>query len=155
MQGNHSRSVRGVVRGMHFSVDPGQAKLVRCARGEILDVVVDIRRGSPAFGRWAGVTLDDRDHRMLYVPGRLRARLRRRQRGGRRRLRLLGVLRARRASAASPRTTREVGIAWPPGERIVSARDAAGPTLAEIADDLPFAYPGPAARATASRPSSR
>jgi dTDP-4-dehydrorhamnose 3,5-epimerase len=66
VQANHSRSGKGVLRGMHFQ--PGMAKLVRCARGAILDVVVDIRAGSPAFGRWEGVELDDRDHRQLYVP---------------------------------------------------------------------------------------
>ena len=51
VQDNHARSTRGVLRGMHFSVDPGQVKLVRCARGRVLDVVVDIRSGSPTFGR--------------------------------------------------------------------------------------------------------
>jgi dTDP-4-dehydrorhamnose 3,5-epimerase len=66
VQDNHSRSARGVVRGMHFQ--PGQAKLVRCARGAILDVLVDIRPGSPAFGRWEGYRLDDEAHRQLYVP---------------------------------------------------------------------------------------
>ena len=66
VQDNHSRSGRGVLRGMHFQ--PGQAKLVRCARGAILDVVVDIRPGSPSFGRWESVRLDDEDHRQLYVP---------------------------------------------------------------------------------------
>ena len=66
VQDNHSRSRRGVLRGMHFQL--GQAKLVRCSRGAILDVVVDIRPGSPSFGRWEGVELDDRTHRQLYVP---------------------------------------------------------------------------------------
>jgi dTDP-4-dehydrorhamnose 3,5-epimerase len=66
VQGNHSRSGKGVLRGMHFQ--PGMAKLVRCARGAILDVVVDIRPGSPSFGSWEAVQLDDRDHRQLYVP---------------------------------------------------------------------------------------
>jgi dTDP-4-dehydrorhamnose 3,5-epimerase len=66
VQDNHSRSGRGVLRGMHFQ--PGQAKLVRCARGAILDVVVDIRQGSASFGRWEGVRLDDETHRQLYVP---------------------------------------------------------------------------------------
>ena len=66
LQSNHSRSGKGVLRGMHFQ--PGMAKLVRCARGAILDVVVDIRAGSPSFGRWEGVELDDRDHHQLYVP---------------------------------------------------------------------------------------
>ena len=57
VQDNHSRSVRGVVRGMHFSVGAGQAKLIRCARGAIVDVAVDIRQGSPTFGRWDAVRL--------------------------------------------------------------------------------------------------
>ena len=66
VQDNHSRSGRGVLRGMHFQ--PGQAKLVRCARGAILDVVVDIRPGSESFAAWEGVELDDEGHRQLYVP---------------------------------------------------------------------------------------
>jgi dTDP-4-dehydrorhamnose 3,5-epimerase len=66
VQDNHSRSARGVLRGMHFQ--PGMAKLVRCGRGAILDVLVDIRAGSPSFGAWEGFQLDDRDHRQLYVP---------------------------------------------------------------------------------------
>ena len=66
VQDNHSRSGRGVLRGMHFQ--PGQAKLVRCPRGAILDVVVDIRPGSPGFGAWESFRLDDETHLQLYVP---------------------------------------------------------------------------------------
>lgn len=66
VQDNHSRSARGVLRGMHFQ--PGQAKLVRCARGAIVDVIVDIRPGSQSFGRWAAFPLDDEGHHQLYVP---------------------------------------------------------------------------------------
>jgi dTDP-4-dehydrorhamnose 3,5-epimerase len=66
VQDNHSRSRRGVVRGMHFQ--PSQAKLVRCARGAILDVIVDIRPSSETFGRWEAFELDDRSHRQLYCP---------------------------------------------------------------------------------------
>src|SRR5665213_655546 len=58
IQDNHSRSTRGVVRGMHFHIGAGVAKLVRCARGRILDVAVDLRRGSPTYGQWEGVELD-------------------------------------------------------------------------------------------------
>lgn len=68
VQDNHSRSGRGVVRGMHFSIGEGQAKLVRCARGRIWDVVVDLRRESPTFGRWEAHELDDERLRQLYVP---------------------------------------------------------------------------------------
>src|SRR3954471_18951540 len=66
VQDNHSRSRRGVVRGMHFQ--PGQAKLVRCARGTILDVLVDIRPGSPTFGQWEAYELSDAEGPQLYCP---------------------------------------------------------------------------------------
>jgi dTDP-4-dehydrorhamnose 3,5-epimerase len=66
VQDNHSRSRRGVLRGMHFQ--PGQSKLVRCARGSILDVIVDIRPDSLSFGRWEGFPLDDETHHQLYIP---------------------------------------------------------------------------------------
>jgi dTDP-4-dehydrorhamnose 3,5-epimerase len=66
VQHNHSRSAHGVLRGMHFQ--PGMAKLVRCARGSILDVLVDIRPESPAFGRWEGFELNDENHHQLYCP---------------------------------------------------------------------------------------
>jgi dTDP-4-dehydrorhamnose 3,5-epimerase len=66
VQDNQSRSAHGVLRGMHFQ--PGMAKLVRCARGRIFDVLVDIRPGSPSFGRWEGFELDDEKHLQLYCP---------------------------------------------------------------------------------------
>jgi dTDP-4-dehydrorhamnose 3,5-epimerase len=66
VQDNHSRSRRGVVRGMHFQ--PGMAKLLRCPRGAILDVLVDIRSGSPTFGRWEAFELNDETHLQLYAP---------------------------------------------------------------------------------------
>ncbi len=68
VQENHSRSVRGTLRGLHFQAPPGQAKLVRVARGAIHDVVVDIRRRSPTFGQHVAVTLDDVEHRQIYIP---------------------------------------------------------------------------------------
>jgi dTDP-4-dehydrorhamnose 3,5-epimerase len=70
VQDNHSRSRRGVLRGLHYQVERPQGKLVRVSRGRVFDVAVDVRRGSPHFGRWFGITLDDRDHRMLYIPPR-------------------------------------------------------------------------------------
>lgn len=66
VQDNHSRSAHGVLRGMHLQ--PGMAKLVRCARGRILDVLVDVRPDSPGFGRWESFELDDERHRQLYCP---------------------------------------------------------------------------------------
>ena len=69
VQDNHSQSTRGVLRGLHYQRPPkAQAKLVRVLRGEIFDVAVDIRRGSPTYGQWVGVTLSAQDSRMLYVP---------------------------------------------------------------------------------------
>ena len=66
VQDNHSRSGRGVIRGMHFQ--PGMAKLVRCARGRVYDVVVDVRPESSAFGRWEAFELNDANHHQLYCP---------------------------------------------------------------------------------------
>lgn len=66
VQHNHSRSRRGIVRGMHFQ--PGMAKLVRCVRGAIFDVAVDIRPQSETFGEWEGFELGDEHHRQLYCP---------------------------------------------------------------------------------------
>lgn len=69
VQDNHSRSTRGVLRGLHYQLPPAaQGKLVRCIRGEIWDVAVDIRRSSPNFGRSVGFTLSEENKRMLYIP---------------------------------------------------------------------------------------
>src|SRR3954451_8539928 len=68
VQDNHSRSRQGTLRGIHFQTHPGQGKLVRCARGAVFDVVVDLRRDSPTFGEWEGVVLDDERHHQLWIP---------------------------------------------------------------------------------------
>ncbi|MFO0819767.1 MAG: dTDP-4-dehydrorhamnose 3,5-epimerase [Pirellulales bacterium] len=68
LQDNLSRSVRGVLRGLHYQVEHPQGKLIGVVRGEIWDVVVDLRKNSPTFGRWSGVTLSDANHRQLWVP---------------------------------------------------------------------------------------
>jgi dTDP-4-dehydrorhamnose 3,5-epimerase len=69
VQDNYSHSVCGVLRGLHYQKQPkAQGKLVSVIRGEIFDVAVDIRKGSPTYGRWVGVYLSSRNHRMLYVP---------------------------------------------------------------------------------------
>ncbi|SFP33141.1 dTDP-4-dehydrorhamnose 3,5-epimerase [Amycolatopsis arida] len=67
-QSNHSRSVRGTIRGVHFAeTPPGQAKYLYCPRGALLDVVLDVRVGSPTFGRWEAVRLDDTEFRAVYL----------------------------------------------------------------------------------------
>jgi dTDP-4-dehydrorhamnose 3,5-epimerase len=68
VQANHSRSKRGVLRGLHFQTAPGQPKLVYCVRGSIWDVAVDIRQGSPTFGQYFGQELSDTNHYQVYLP---------------------------------------------------------------------------------------
>jgi dTDP-4-dehydrorhamnose 3,5-epimerase len=138
VQDNHSRSARGVLRGMHFSIGAGQAKLVRCARGRILDVVVDLRQGSATYGQWESHHLEDETARQLYIP--------------------VGFAHGfcvlsdvadvtykcstyydgsveRGFHYADP----DVAIAWPHDvELLVSERDTQAPRLAEIAAEMPF-----------------
>jgi dTDP-4-dehydrorhamnose 3,5-epimerase len=141
IQDNHSRSAHGVVRGLHFHIGDGVAKLVRCARGRILDVAVDLRRGSPTYARWEAVELDDESMRELYLP--------------------VGFAHGfcvvsdvadvlyKQTAYYDPAVERgiawddpDVGIEWPlpAAELIVSERDARAPRLAEIAPELPFVY---------------
>jgi dTDP-4-dehydrorhamnose 3,5-epimerase len=69
VQDNHSRSAHGVLRGLHYQIHPAaQGKLVRVVRGEVFDVAVDIRQGSPTFGQWVGMRLSGDQFRMLYIP---------------------------------------------------------------------------------------
>jgi dTDP-4-dehydrorhamnose 3,5-epimerase len=141
VQDNHSRSSHGVVRGMHFQIGAGVAKLVRCARGRILDVVVDLRAGSPTYGQWEGVELDQETMRELYVPVGFAH----------------GFCVLSEEADVLYKQTRyydqavERGIAWddpevaiswplPAEELIVSARDAQAPRLAEMAHELPFQW---------------
>ena len=68
VQDNHSVSKKGVVRGLHYQVNPGQSKLVRVTRGEIFDVAVDIRKQSPTYGKWWGLSLSETNNFQLYIP---------------------------------------------------------------------------------------
>ena len=139
VQDNHSRSAQGVVRGIHFDVT-GQAKVIRCVRGAILDVLVDLRRGSPDFGRWEGFELSDENHHQLYVPPGF-------GHGFCVTSEIADVV-YKLSSYYDPSTERgfayddpEVGIEWPADGLKVSERDANAPSLAEIAADLPFRHP--------------
>ena len=69
VQDNHSKSVKGVLRGLHYQKEPfAQGKLVRCIKGRIFDVAVDIRKGSPTFGKWVGYELSEENKLMLWIP---------------------------------------------------------------------------------------
>ena len=141
VQDNHSRSAHGVVRGMHFQIGAGTSKLVRCGRGAIWDVVVDIRKGSPSYGQWEGAELTDENHHMLYVP--------------------IGFAHGfvvesdvadvvyKCSAYYDPSTERgiaysdpEIAIEWPDVELIRAERDANAPLLSEVEGELPFVYEG-------------
>jgi dTDP-4-dehydrorhamnose 3,5-epimerase len=68
VQDNHSRSAKGVLRGLHYQIQQPQGKLVRVVRGSVFDVAVDIRKSSPTYGKWVGVELSEDNHRQLWVP---------------------------------------------------------------------------------------
>ncbi len=140
VQHNHSRSRQGILRGMHFQ--PEMGKLVRCVRGAIFDVVVDIRRGSPRFGEWEAFALDDEHHHQLYCPDGFAHGF----------CVLSEVADVIYGCTAYYDPAGEggfcyhdpdVGIQWPSSiELVASARDASAPRLAQIADSLPFEYRG-------------
>jgi dTDP-4-dehydrorhamnose 3,5-epimerase len=134
-QANISVSAAGVVRGIHYAdVPPGQAKYVTCIRGAVLDVIVDVRVGSPTFGRWEAVRLDDEDRACVYLAEGL----------GHGFCALTDDATLTYLCSQTYNPTGEhavhpldpdVGIRWPTAEPLISARDAAAPTLAEAASD--------------------
>jgi dTDP-4-dehydrorhamnose 3,5-epimerase len=141
VQDNHSRSSAKIVRGMHFQIGEGAAKLVRCGRGAIWDVVVDLRKGSPTYGQWEGHELSDANFHMFYVPIGFAH--------GFCVLSEVADVFYKQSNYYSDDFERgisycdaEVGIEWPipVDELIPSDRDRAAPTLSEIASELPFRY---------------
>lgn len=137
VQHNHSRSGRGILRGLHFQTQPGQAKLLRCARGAIFDVAVDLRRDSPTYGQWEGHVLDDERHRQLFVPVGFAH--------GFVVLSDVADVAYLVSSVYDPATEAgiawddpDVGVEWGVEEPVLSERDRTAPTLAEIADSLPW-----------------
>jgi dTDP-4-dehydrorhamnose 3,5-epimerase len=137
VQDNHSRSRKGTLRGIHFQTHPGQGKLVRCARGKVLDVVVDLRRGSPTFGEWEAVELDDERHLQLWIPVGFGH--------GFCVLSDIADFTYKCTNVYDPATEAgirfddpEIGIEWPDIELLYSERDATAPRLADVRDELPF-----------------
>ena len=137
VQDNHSRSAQRTIRALHFQLQPGQAKLVRAARGVVWDVAVDLRRDSPTYGQYEGFELNDANARQLFVP--------------------VGFAHGFCVTSETADVTYKVssyyygatergiafddpgiGIDWPASEPLVSDRDRSNPTLAEIADELPW-----------------
>jgi dTDP-4-dehydrorhamnose 3,5-epimerase len=136
VQDNHSRSVAGTLRGLHLQLRRPQGKLIRVIEGEVLDVAVDVRRGSPTFGRWVAVTLTAENFKQVYVPPGFAH----------------GFYVVSRIAQVEYKCTdlydpaSEIGvawndpalsIAWPAGAPLLSARDAKHPTLAGVMDRLP------------------
>jgi dTDP-4-dehydrorhamnose 3,5-epimerase len=137
VQDNHSRSMRGTIRALHFQLQPGQAKLIRCARGSIYDVAVDLRKGSPTYGEYEAVELSDENARQMFIP--------------------VGFAHgfcvtsdeadvAYKVSSYYDGATERgiawddpgIGVRWPVDRPLVSDRDRTNPRLDEIADELPW-----------------
>lgn len=136
VQDNHSRSVRGTLRGLHAQLDHPQGKLVRVLQGEIFDVAVDVRRGSPTFGRWMAVTLSAENFRQCYIPVGF----------------VHGFCVTSEIAEVEYKVTdiydptgeitviwndTALGIPWPIADPVLSAKDARGLTLAELTERLP------------------
>jgi dTDP-4-dehydrorhamnose 3,5-epimerase len=133
VQDNHSRSTYGTLRGLHFQVDPGQAKLVRVSGGRVWDVVVDVRPSSSTFGHWEAFELDDEAHRQLYVPVGFAH--------GFCVLSPVADVAYKVSAYYDPQSERgiawndpAIAIRWPIADPLVSERDRSNPTLAEVAD---------------------
>jgi dTDP-4-dehydrorhamnose 3,5-epimerase len=139
VQDNHSRSKRGTIRGIHFQIGAGASKLVRCGRGTIVDVLVDLRRGSATYGEWEAFELSDATMRMLYAPIGF-------GHGFCVTSDVADVL-YKQSNYYSTDVERgisfldpEIGIQWPVARQdwIYSERDSGAPTLAQFADQLSF-----------------
>jgi dTDP-4-dehydrorhamnose 3,5-epimerase len=131
-QANHSRSSQGVVRGIHFAaVPPSQAKYVYCPSGAVLDVIVDIRVGSPTFGQWDSVRLDDVDRRAVYVSEGLGHAFVSLQEGSAVTYLCSTGYNPGREFGITP-TDPQLALPWPDDiELLLSDKDTAAPTLAE------------------------
>ena len=138
VQDNHSKSIKGVLRGLHFQTEPkAQGKLVRCIRGKIFDVAVDIRKGSPTFGKWVGVELSEENKLMLWIPkGFAHGFLTLSEEAE-----IIYKVSGSEYSPEHDRSIRwndpDIGINWPlEGEPILSEKDRIAPFLREMVEWL-------------------
>ena len=140
VQDNHSRSTKGTLRGLHMQLTSPQAKLVRAVLGEVFDVAVDVRVGSPTFGRWFGVHLTADRFTQVFVPEGFAHGF----------AVISDVAEVEYKCSAFYDAADEIairfddptiGVAWPVGAPILSRRDAAAPALAEVIDRLPRFHP--------------
>jgi dTDP-4-dehydrorhamnose 3,5-epimerase len=136
VQDNQSRSVGGTLRGLHLQLRRPQGKLVRVIEGEVFDVAVDVRRGSPTFGRWVGVALSAENFKQCYVPPGFAH--------GFYVVSAIAQVEYKCTDIYDPGNElgvawddAAVGIRWPTGQPLLSARDRRNPTLADLADKLP------------------
>lgn len=136
VQDNHSQSVAGTLRGLHLQLRRPQGKLIRVVEGEVFDVAVDVRRGSPTFGRWVSVTLTADNFRQCYVPPGFAH--------GFCVVSPIAQLEYKCTDLYDPASEigiawndPAIGISWPVTDPILSQRDSRHPTLAELGDRLP------------------
>jgi dTDP-4-dehydrorhamnose 3,5-epimerase len=146
-QANLSVSARGVIRGIHYSAEPGQAKYVTCVQGEVLDVIVDLRAGSPTFGQWQGVRLDDRRRNTAYLAEDLGHGFCALTDDATVMYLCSAPYDPSRQRAICPLDT-QLAVAWGTSEPRLSERDLAAPSLAEAlaAGLLPGSATAPAGR---------
>lgn len=130
VQDNHSRSAKGVLRGLHYQEPNGQGKLVRCTRGAIFDVAVDIRRNSPTFGRWFGDELSDANKLMLWIPAGFAHGFCALEDGSDLVYKCTTLYDAS-ADRAILWNDPEIGIEWPISDPVLSVKDTKAPRLAD------------------------
>jgi dTDP-4-dehydrorhamnose 3,5-epimerase len=131
-QDNHSRSARGILRGLHYQSGVGQGKLVRCVRGAIWDVWVDIRPGSPTFGQWDSIELNEDNHAMIYIPVGFAHGYTVLSESADCVYKCTSVYNAQLESGIAWNDP-EIAVAWPVAEPILSLRDQGNPSLREYA----------------------
>jgi dTDP-4-dehydrorhamnose 3,5-epimerase len=136
VQDNFSHSLRGALRGLHAQLDPAQGKLVRAVRGEIFDVAVDLRVGSPRFGHFAAVRLDGERHHQLWIPPGFAHGFCVLSEEADVEYKCTAPYRPEGEIAVAWNDPR-IGVPWPVDDPVLSARDAAAPPLAEVEARLP------------------